>query len=511
MITGSRAWCFTALMAAVLVLRAIAAAWVPLIPEEAYYWMYSRHMEWAYFDHPPIVSWVIGAGTAVFGNTELGVRSGPMLLACGAAVLMCFFGRLWFGRRTGWLAAVLLLLLPVYFGMGFIATMDSALLFFWLAALLGLSAALKRNETAGWYVFGTMTGLAFLSKYTAVFLPVGMLMTLAGRPRWRRWLRTPHPWLALLLALGMSLPVVLWNARHEWASFRFQFIERYADDTYNLRTVANFWLMQLALLTPIPLMGLLVLLWREASGRRWRRPGHWFALSFFLPAAAVVVAKSLTSTIHINWTAPIYLSILPWLVHTGRAYLRLEQRKRTRWRWRPGAVATGFLCLLVNSTLLIYLLALQPRMHWWRAFGPWKPLAQVVEEHEERLETETSRPPLVIADGQYRLASVLAFYRNRFDRRYPFNRKGAEDESSRFTTSQWVLKGKGLGYEYWLSREAMVGRAAVYVSDRKNFGALIAPWFERVETARDPRLAGTPYHLLVCHCLPARSMTAPAK
>jgi hypothetical protein len=89
------------LMAAALALRLLGMALVPLVSEEAYYWMYAQHPALSYFDHPPMVAWVTGLGTAVAGNTEFGVRLVGSLLMLGASLLMYRFGRAWFSPAAG--------------------------------------------------------------------------------------------------------------------------------------------------------------------------------------------------------------------------------------------------------------------------------------------------------------------------------------------------------------------------------------------------------------------------
>src|SRR5215218_5451873 len=103
-------------------LRFAAMALVPLSPEEAYYWLYAQHPALSYFDPPPMVAWVIRAGTAVFRDTEFGVRVVGNLLMVGASLFLYVFGRMWFGRAAGLLAALSLHVLPVYYGAGFMAT-----------------------------------------------------------------------------------------------------------------------------------------------------------------------------------------------------------------------------------------------------------------------------------------------------------------------------------------------------------------------------------------------------
>src|SRR6266568_9355989 len=69
------------LILALVVLRLLAAAWTPLTFDEAYYWMWSKHLAFGYYDHPPMVAFVIRAGTLIAGDTELGVRLVSILLA----------------------------------------------------------------------------------------------------------------------------------------------------------------------------------------------------------------------------------------------------------------------------------------------------------------------------------------------------------------------------------------------------------------------------------------------
>src|SRR5271154_5667220 len=92
-------------------LRLLTIAFVPLMPEEAYYWMYSQHPSLSYFDHPPMVAWVIAAGTWLFNDTETGVRICGNLMATAAIGLMYWYARIWMGRRVAIVSALTLLIL----------------------------------------------------------------------------------------------------------------------------------------------------------------------------------------------------------------------------------------------------------------------------------------------------------------------------------------------------------------------------------------------------------------
>jgi len=444
------------LLTAAVVLRIAAMIWVPLIPEEAYYWMYSQHAELSYYDHPPMVAWVIKSGTTLFGNTEFGVRSVGHMLMLASSVVIYRIGRTWFGRTEGLLAALALQILPLYFCTGFIATMDSPLVFFWLVCMLGVTHALKNNSPVGWYVAGFGLGGAMLSKYTGVALGGGALaMVVLHRP-WRRHLWSVHPYLAVLLAGAMFSPVVIWNAHHDWASFRFQFIDRFEGHTLNLRDPAVFIFFQLLVLTPVVFA--LLLLLPGYLARRLRRimvPRWLFSLAFSLPMLLVMVQKSFHSEVHINWTLPLFLSLLPALARLSRVRLR-QARRRLAFRPAAPLLWTANICLVINILTGFYLLFVQPRTGWLQAFGPWRELAAMVETLEDEVAATTGQEPLIIAEGKYRLASVLAFYRTPLE---------SDSRASDYTSSEWMISGEGLGYEYWMSRKDWVGRTCVVVYD----------------------------------------------
>ena len=98
-----------------LLLRFVSAATINLSPQEAYYWNYSIHPDLSYLDHPPMVAWVIRAGTLLLGKSEIGVRIGGLWLVVVSTWLINALGRLWFSRRAGLWAALLFQVIPALF------------------------------------------------------------------------------------------------------------------------------------------------------------------------------------------------------------------------------------------------------------------------------------------------------------------------------------------------------------------------------------------------------------
>ncbi len=207
-----------ACLAALTLIRLWIAAVVPLAPDEAYYWTWSRALAAGYVDHPPMVALWIRAGTALAGAVPIGVRLfGPLSAALGSLLLYDTAERLFPGRHAG-LTAAALLNATLMLGVGaVIMTPDTPLLLFWTAALWAGSRLATGGPRSWWLAAGTFTGLALASKYTAALLPVGFgLFALIAAPR---SLRGPHPWLGVLIAGSLFLPVAIWNAQNDWAGF----------------------------------------------------------------------------------------------------------------------------------------------------------------------------------------------------------------------------------------------------------------------------------------------------
>ena len=146
---------------------------------------------------------------------------------------------------------------------------------FAVAMLWSLVRLHESGDARWWLAAGLFAGLALLSKFTAVMLvPAVLAFTLV--PDWRRrWLFSPYPWLAALIAVVVFSPVLIWNYQHDWASFRFQFVRAVAAHEFSFRTVGEFIGLQFGLvgfvLLPVVLSGVALTAWR---GYRDARAGR---------------------------------------------------------------------------------------------------------------------------------------------------------------------------------------------------------------------------------------------
>ena len=216
-----------ALIVAGTIARIVLAATIGLGIDESYAAAVARPFSLSYYDHPPLVFWLAGTMEALsHGNHRVLLRLPFILLFAGTTWLIFRVTERSFGPRAGLYAALLLTLSPVMSvsSSGWVLP-DGPLLFAIAATALCLSHIFfgPRQETRRWWLgAGGTVGLALLSKYHAAFLIAGALVFVATSPPARQWLRRPAPYVAMGIALMMALPVMIWNAQHGWASFRFQ-------------------------------------------------------------------------------------------------------------------------------------------------------------------------------------------------------------------------------------------------------------------------------------------------
>jgi Dolichyl-phosphate-mannose-protein mannosyltransferase len=215
----------TGLVATATVVRFVSMASVPLGNGEAYYFTWSRFPSLSYYDHPPLIAWLVRLTTA-FGASPAAVRLGPILASGAFGLLFYRLAERLLRPRAAFLGLVLVTALPVFLASSFIVNPEAPLAPLWVAYLLVIEA-MRREDKARWPLFaGALLGFAFLAKYTAVLLvPATFLYFLSSSPM-RRWLRRPSFYAGGAAALVVASPVLFWNELHGWATVHLHLAER---------------------------------------------------------------------------------------------------------------------------------------------------------------------------------------------------------------------------------------------------------------------------------------------
>lgn len=337
---------------ALVLLHGVLGASMGLSVDEAHYLLYAQHLALSYFDHPPLVGWVQWPLLALqLPDTMLRVLPA---LVWWATVAGAYRFTLRLVSDTGeagahaeaaalWaLAALALAPMLHILGMGLLP--DTLLMALTVATVAQtwqlMRAPLASAGWGPWLRLGLLLGLAGLSKYTAIFTALAVALCLL-QAHGLRLLRSAGVWVALLLALLLVLPVVVWNVQHDWVSFRYQ-LQHGAGGGWKALELARFGLVQLLVFGP--------LLWAAVAG--WRRaapaakPLFWF---FALPFAVLAYLSGGGSSLP-HWTAPAWVAAAPF------AGLALQRWQRTGWGgWlrllavAQAAIGMGLLGLMLSA------------------------------------------------------------------------------------------------------------------------------------------------------------------
>ena len=249
-------------VAYMLVLRLLTLGQVELLVHEAYYWNYAQHMALSFLDHPPMVAWMIWLGTSLMGDNEFGVRIGAFLSGLVAMGYLYALARNRYDQSTGMRTMLLMAVLPLSAISGMLMTPDAPLLAAWAAALYYMERALVAGRGSAWLGMGIAFGLGLLSKYTIGLLGCSALLFVILDPAARRWMRRPHPYLAVALALLLFSPVLVWNYQHHWTSFLFQTVRRIESASqFSLHVLI---MQMLVLATPTGLLAALLALFTRS-------------------------------------------------------------------------------------------------------------------------------------------------------------------------------------------------------------------------------------------------------
>ncbi|MEO0647806.1 MAG: glycosyltransferase family 39 protein [Cyanobacteria bacterium J06650_10] len=226
------------LLSSGLIFRSVIAYFLPIGFDEAYYFLYSQHLDWSYFDHPPAVAWSVGAGLWLTGLvTPFTLRLGALGLFTGCLWLLYATARQLFGHRTGLLSCAIASLCPLFFlSFGTLAAPDNALMFFWgLTLFLCSQEFFPTNQqpcyrpSSNLIWISLAVGLACLGKYHGFVLGIGLVGFCAANSKYRSALISKWLWLGVVVFAITIFPIFYWNAQHDWISFRFQLGDRFAE------------------------------------------------------------------------------------------------------------------------------------------------------------------------------------------------------------------------------------------------------------------------------------------
>ena len=357
------------------VVRFVVAALLPLGIDESYEVVVARRLTLSYFDHPPAVFWLSHAAAVLGGESPIAQRWPFVLLFALTSWMLYLLSRRLFGSRAGVWAVITAQIIPVFsLSSGSWVLPDGPLLCATAAAALALSHAIpvvvpdahvvtqSASPWRAWLAVGIALGCAGLSKYHAALFGFGVVVFVLSDATARRWIAKPQPYAAIVVAALCVLPVFVWNARHDWASFRFQ-AGRAASHGNPITALLQNIAGQAGYILPwfwVPLVALLARGLRRGTGDR----AVWFCCCLGAPPVVVFTLAALGGRAGLpHWPAPGFFLLLPLL---GAAIARWEVRAPVIARRRmtiAGAVFATLLAIVVSHAATGWVANFVPTLH----------------------------------------------------------------------------------------------------------------------------------------------------
>ncbi|MBU2590857.1 MAG: glycosyltransferase family 39 protein [Nitrospinota bacterium] len=396
---------FAALFVLGVILHLAISSLFPLAMDEAYYWTWSRQLRLSYYDHPPMVAYLIRLSTTLFGTNEFSVRLAAVIFGMGVCYISYKLGTTIFkSERCGFFAALITAVIPIYGAGRLIITPDSPQAFFWILSLYLYYRAAEEEERKWWVYGGIATGLGLLSKYTAVLIFPSLAIYLILSPTKRKWFLKPEPYISILIALILFAPVIIWNWQREWVSFAFQFSHGLTENTPpGLTGLTEYMGTQVLLISPFLFLSIIgasiVALYK---GLKYKDDRYLFLFSMFIPIFLFFAVASLRSSPEANWPAFSYAG---GIVALAGVYDSLKRKKWARWgAWV--SLSTAFLL-----TSLLYLFTISPIIIFPKIeevhFG-WPVIGKEVSIVSKNM-TPVGGEPFVFSN-HYQLSGELSFY-----------------------------------------------------------------------------------------------------
>jgi undecaprenyl-diphosphatase len=394
------------------------SATLQLHPDEAYYWLWSRRLDFGYFDHAPLIAWAIRL-TTLFSQQELWVRFmgiiGAVVTSVAAWVLTM---QLFRDRTIASVSVITLNVMPLTLAGSLLITPDVPAFLFWALTIYLYWQTVETRQARYWYFMGIAFGLGLLSKYTGVLIaPCFFLFMLFTDER--RWFKTIHPYAAFVLGCVFFLPVLYWNSKHDWISFAYQLGHGLGGATYSPRKVLEYLGGQAAVASPF--------LWIPGAYASvlylFRKNKEQLFVSLTsLPIIAFFAYSSLKHVAQANWPATAYFT---FSILVGHYLFTGAKWKKNLWAF--GVAFSVVLCLGVMLHARFSILPLEKisksaaEADATQFFYGWRELGQelekdpsvkfaIAEKHQVAAEIAYYTKERIFAYVDYNNSKVTQFY-----------------------------------------------------------------------------------------------------
>ncbi|VAV83057.1 hypothetical protein MNBD_BACTEROID02-960, partial [hydrothermal vent metagenome] len=390
---------YISLVLAFQLYRFILLPFFGLMTQDAYYFYYSKNLDYSYFDHPGMIAYIIRIFTEIFGKSVFTIKFADFVIT--SLTLISFYKLASYFLSKKYLKNAIVLITSTLFIsiLSFNSTPDVPLLLFWTLALICLYKAIFEENKIYWIWGGIAMGLAFDSKYTSVLLQIGLIGFLILSKKYRKILISPWLWASILISALVTFPVWWWNYQNDFASFLFQSSDRTSKISEFIISPKNFFGAighQALLLLPILFLILINISFKYFKKVliRFKLPSDktLFLLAFFIPTFFGFFLITPIYWVKLNWMMPSYITgIILASIYTSKKMLRFQ---------------LGFsilVHLLITIEVLFYIVPIKSDDTWYG----WDKLATEVESIQQNYPNT-----FVFSNDNYKTSAALDFYMN---------------------------------------------------------------------------------------------------
>ncbi len=299
------------------IIRSIVAGTIGLGNDEVYYRMYAQYLQWNYFDHPPMVAWLIRCTTAnLLLHQEFFIRLGAIISAAVTTWILFLCGKKLNNGYTGFLAAALYTA-TIYGSIvaGIFILPDSPQMVCWAAGLyllidiISINAINKISKKKLIY-FGVVMGLGMLCKIHTSFLWLGFLLYIIFYNR--KWLQEATLYLSGIITIVFFYPVIQWNINNHFVTYLYH-SQRVSigDSSFNFDSFITFFAGQIFYFNPIIFILLIIVIIKTLKNKFFIDAAQKkLLLLCSLPLIIITTAVSLFKEVLPHWAGPAYTALI---------------------------------------------------------------------------------------------------------------------------------------------------------------------------------------------------------
>lgn len=311
---------FTKFLILTNIFRIFIAGSLGLTDDESHYWQYAQYLDFSYFDHPPMVGYLIYIFTKIFGNNLYGIRIVAILCFNITAIYLYRLIKEFYDTKISFYTNLLFNIIPIFFVGSIITVPDAPLGMFWMMYIFYFHKFVSTRDSWLLYLCGVILGLAGLSKYNAVFLFISTIIILYTEKDLRKILLKKDFYIFCFITLSAISPVLFWNIAHNFVSFRYQFFHGVGkENVISLFLFLQNFAYQSLYLSPFLFIFLWYFIFYFILNKKHIKEKILFY--FALPGILVFNIIGFKNQILPHWPSVSYITLIPFLITKNKKFV----------------------------------------------------------------------------------------------------------------------------------------------------------------------------------------------